>query len=264
MFVHVLIFNTQFYQRPVPTGAQDIGTWLSIFQFLSIAAVITNAALICFTMDVLWDRFSLAGRLWIFIGFQWVLMSIQFISQEIIDDVPLEVQIQMERNEFINLKVIEKVADEDYGVVVQVEEADLVEGGKEKRGPIHCGNLCGIRFKPERPRMRTVKSRRIREDLAPYSVFEYPEAASSAGSWPKPLCRQKDGATAPSIRQQKEAAKEAARANFDTSSYISQAAAVAAPTTYSAVPNPAPPSGKNSPTGPANYSAVPPPAPGYL
>jgi hypothetical protein len=54
----------QFYQRPAPNGAQDIGTWMTIFQVLSIAAVVTNGALICFTMDVLWDRFSLAGRLW--------------------------------------------------------------------------------------------------------------------------------------------------------------------------------------------------------
>jgi len=54
----------QFYQRPAPGGAQDIGTWLTIFQFLSVAAVITNAGLICFTMDVMWDVFDLRGRLW--------------------------------------------------------------------------------------------------------------------------------------------------------------------------------------------------------
>lgn len=54
----------QFYQRPAPSGAQDIGTWMSIFQFLSVSAVITNAALVCFTMNVLWDRFDLSGRLW--------------------------------------------------------------------------------------------------------------------------------------------------------------------------------------------------------
>lgn len=31
---------------------------------MSVAAVITNAGLICFTMDVLWDIFDLRGRLW--------------------------------------------------------------------------------------------------------------------------------------------------------------------------------------------------------
>ncbi len=53
----------QFYQRPVPTGAQDIGTWQTIFAIISVVAVVTNAGLICFTMDVLWD-YSLQGRVW--------------------------------------------------------------------------------------------------------------------------------------------------------------------------------------------------------
>lgn len=47
----------------MPQGAQDIGTWLSIFQFLSIAGVVTNAALVCFTMDVL-DHYTPLGRTW--------------------------------------------------------------------------------------------------------------------------------------------------------------------------------------------------------
>jgi anoctamin-10/anoctamin-7 len=102
-----------FYQRPVPVGAQDIGTWQSIFAIISVAAVITNAALICFTMTVL-STYSLFGRVWIFIGFQWVLISIQFITQAIIPDVPESVEVQLERTAFINDKVIEKVADEDF------------------------------------------------------------------------------------------------------------------------------------------------------
>jgi hypothetical protein len=47
----------------VPNGAQDIGTWLGIFQFLSVAGVVTNAALVCFTMDVLSD-YTPMGRTW--------------------------------------------------------------------------------------------------------------------------------------------------------------------------------------------------------
>jgi hypothetical protein len=235
---------------------------MSIFQFLSIAAVVTNSALICFTMNVLWDIFSLAGRLWIFIGFQWVLMSIQFLAQQVIDDVPLEVTIQQERNEFINLKVIEKVGDEDFGVVANKDEEDIVEDGKGKRGPIHCGNLCGIRCKPERPHVRSVKSRRMRSDIAEFTMFDYPEQATASGAWPKPLSK-KGPAAALSIREQKEAAKAAARAAYDTSSYISPAAAVSGPGVggYSAVAAPAPPSAV---AGAGGYSAVPPPAPGYV
>lgn len=188
----------------------------------------------------------------IFIGFQWVLISLQFLATEVIDDVPLEVNIQMERNEFINLKVIEKVADEDFGVVHNKDEEDMVEEGKTKRGPIHCGNLCGCRCKPAREHLKTVKSRRLRNDLGDFSVFEYPEQASASGAWPKPLAKAREGgAPELSIREQKAAAKAAAKANstYDTSSYLGAVSAVAAPS-----------------SGVAGYSAVPPPPPnaGYV
>ncbi|KAJ1413447.1 calcium-activated chloride channel-domain-containing protein [Ochromonadaceae sp. CCMP2298] len=104
--VKFYIYNLfRFYQRPSPTGAQDIGTWMSIFQFLALAAVVTNAGLICFTMDVLWNLYTIQYRLWIFIGFQWGLFMVQYIAAEMIDDIPREVVIQKQRNEFINLKV---------------------------------------------------------------------------------------------------------------------------------------------------------------
>ena len=67
----------------MPIGGQDIGTWQSIFMIISVAAVMTNGALICFTMDVLQKDspnlneaiyqiggispragFTLQGRLW--------------------------------------------------------------------------------------------------------------------------------------------------------------------------------------------------------
>jgi hypothetical protein len=89
--------------------------------------VITNAGLICFTMTVI-DRFSLQGRVWIFLGFQWVLISLQYILQAVIDDVPEEVEIQLKRTQFINEKVIEHVEDEDFDtqveVLFEVEDAD--------------------------------------------------------------------------------------------------------------------------------------------
>jgi Calcium-activated chloride channel len=73
----------QFYQRPLPEKAEDIGAWQSIFNIMSVIAVCTNAALICFTMDVLVvNKIALTyvGKLWIFIGFQWTIISIQFLT----------------------------------------------------------------------------------------------------------------------------------------------------------------------------------------
>ncbi len=240
--------------------------------------MITNAGLICFTMNVLWNVFDLTGRMWIFIGFQWVLISIQFIASEIIDDVPPEVDIQLQRNDFIHLKVIEKVADEDYGVVHSADDEDeLVDEGRGgKKGPIHCGNLCGFRCKPEREHMRTVRSRRIRTDLEKLSVFDYPTETTATGAWPKPLSKSRSGEKPLSIREMKAANKKAAMdgSNYDTSSYVSNLSAVAAPSNgsgYSPIspgaavvdPNaPAVPTAAN--VGARGYAAVPPPAPGYV
>ena len=39
------------YRRASPTGAQDIGTWQTVFAIMSGAAVVTNGALLVFTMD---------------------------------------------------------------------------------------------------------------------------------------------------------------------------------------------------------------------
>lgn len=43
---------------------------------LSIAAVLTNAGLITFTMDVL-DPLDTSMKFWVFIGFQWICFSLQ-------------------------------------------------------------------------------------------------------------------------------------------------------------------------------------------
>lgn len=119
------------FQRPVPQGAQDIGTWQDIFNIISLASVVTNAALICFTMDVLYKdtqadsskiyqiggitaraNFTLVGRLWIFFGIVATVIAVQFVSAVLIPDVPLEVNIQSERQAFITSKIIDRVEDE--------------------------------------------------------------------------------------------------------------------------------------------------------
>lgn len=103
-----------FYQRPVPIGAQDIGSWQVIFSLVSVVSVVTNAAIVCFTMNVL-DGYSYLGRTWLFIGFQWFLISVQFIISAAIPDTPESVHIQQKRAEFIVSKLILHVEDEDYG-----------------------------------------------------------------------------------------------------------------------------------------------------
>ena len=83
------------YRRPLPKGCEDIGTWQTVFEILSTIGVVTNAALIVFTMKVLilpgWTNY---GRMWIFIGFQWILFLLQYIVSVAVPDVPEVVTIQ--------------------------------------------------------------------------------------------------------------------------------------------------------------------------
>jgi Calcium-activated chloride channel len=51
------------FQRPIPYAAADIGTWQSVFTIMSVICVITNAAIIVFTMNIL-DDLSTPLRYW--------------------------------------------------------------------------------------------------------------------------------------------------------------------------------------------------------
>jgi hypothetical protein len=82
-----------------------IGTWQSIFDLIIAAAVVTNGALIVFTMPVLND-FSDFTRFWIFVGFQWVVFVSQYVIRILIPDIPLEVELQEMRTKHINNALI--------------------------------------------------------------------------------------------------------------------------------------------------------------
>ncbi|RYH21304.1 hypothetical protein EON65_21005 [archaeon] len=158
------------YQRPIPSGAQDIGTWQTIFAIISVASVVTNAALVCFTMDVLWG-YSLQGRVWIFIGFQWVLIMCQFVAQAIVPDIPEDVTIQLERTHFYNEKVVEKVEDEDYD---ETEADDEFEDNHDG-GAAAC---CGL--------VSRSKTKKMRSDLSNMPTLDYPRGIPE-NAWPAPL-----------------------------------------------------------------------------
>jgi len=99
-------------RRPWPAGAQNIGSWQEVLDLVIVAAVITNAAMIAFTMQLLND-YSQYTRYWIFIGFQWVIFAIQFLIRAAIPDEPYDVSIQRQRQDFINAKIIDKEGEED-------------------------------------------------------------------------------------------------------------------------------------------------------
>lgn len=100
------------YQRPIPRSAEDIGNWQAVMSIICIVAIVTNAGLICFTMDVL-DDWKLSDRVWIFFCFQWFLIVLQQLIAWLIPDEPNDFIVQRKRAAFIVDKVINKVPDED-------------------------------------------------------------------------------------------------------------------------------------------------------
>lgn len=89
-----------YYKRVIPIGCQDIGTWLVILQVTACISVITNAAILCFTMGIIpFDGFN---RVWLFIGFQYTIFFIMGVFAYLVDDIPYKVQLQLQRRDYLN------------------------------------------------------------------------------------------------------------------------------------------------------------------
>ena len=58
-------------------------------ELIAFISVSTNAAILCFTMNVL--HVEGPTTVWLFIAFQYFVFMIMFVSERIVDDVPLEV-----------------------------------------------------------------------------------------------------------------------------------------------------------------------------
>ena len=64
------------FQRTKPQGAEDIGTWQTVFTIIAVMAVITNAGLAFFTMGVFSDPSWDGWRVWLFLSYQYVIFGL--------------------------------------------------------------------------------------------------------------------------------------------------------------------------------------------
>ena len=160
-------------RRMRPTPAEDIGIWQTIFWILIVISVWTNVGLICFTQDLLSDlapNQTADGR-WVFdlvsnrtsnaicdrvhslpshhhlysntcfqgmfTGVQWLIFIVMAIAGLSTTDYPVEVGIQLQRQEFVCSKLIEKVPDDHAsGMHEDHEEGDLFSYGRVARDMI--------------------------------------------------------------------------------------------------------------------------------
>jgi hypothetical protein len=107
------------------------------------------------------------------------LISCQYIAQLVIPDVPEDVDIQLKRIAFIHHKIIEKVADEDYGEEALMEVDLGVDESSERHRSHHWCSCC--RF----GHVTTGKTK-VKEIDEEYDVFPYPRNLVPE-TWPLPL-----------------------------------------------------------------------------
>ena len=93
-----------------------------IFVFnISSIFISSFQALIVFTMNLFPKSYTQFQKFWIFIGFQWVMFFVNYVIRAVIPDIPWEIEVQKQRQDFVNKKLIIGEADED---LVAINPAD--------------------------------------------------------------------------------------------------------------------------------------------
>ncbi|CAK4144578.1 unnamed protein product [Aphanomyces euteiches] len=111
-------------RRPNPHGAEDIGTWGTILEIMSTISVMTNVAAVIFVSNHTFSGVSQETKLWAFIVFEHAILLFKYFLSIVIDDVPEDVKLQLDRTKFLVGKVVHLIQDDD--------DADLAKGNKLK------------------------------------------------------------------------------------------------------------------------------------
>eukprot|EP00002_Diphylleia_rotans_P039686 TRINITY_DN9264_c0_g1_i2.p1 TRINITY_DN9264_c0_g1~~TRINITY_DN9264_c0_g1_i2.p1 ORF type:complete len:225 (+),score=38.66 TRINITY_DN9264_c0_g1_i2:55-729(+) len=95
------------FQRPIARRENDIGSYLTILEIMSIAAVCTNSGIIAFTSDVLVDNGlvdedNTAGRVWFAVVLEHLLLITKIAMKFLISDVPDDVRDEMVASEYFS------------------------------------------------------------------------------------------------------------------------------------------------------------------
>lgn len=99
-------------RRTEPRSCEDIGTWFQFLEIISFFAVVTNSALCAFTSTIV-RHYPWATRVWIFIGMTAGLVGLKLFILSLIPDVPIEVDIQLRREQYIVGKVLDDIPDDE-------------------------------------------------------------------------------------------------------------------------------------------------------
>lgn len=102
----------QLFRRPEPRSCEDIGTWYTILEIISFAAVLVNSALVAFTANIT-INYEWYTRVWIFIGMCTGIFSLKIMVAIAIPDLPRDVEIQFKRRDYIIDKIVNNIPDDE-------------------------------------------------------------------------------------------------------------------------------------------------------
>lgn len=118
----------QAFRRPQPRTAEDIGVWQSMIEILGVIGVIYNFGLVIIAGRYM-EHTTYELRWIVFIVVEHAAFLLKYVLSVVIEDVPPEVQMQLDRQEFIVSKVVANVADE--------KDEEFVEGRTPINFTIH-------------------------------------------------------------------------------------------------------------------------------
>eukprot|EP00457_Paulinella_chromatophora_P002611 gb/GEZN01002616.1/.p1 GENE.gb/GEZN01002616.1/~~gb/GEZN01002616.1/.p1 ORF type:complete len:769 (+),score=148.43 gb/GEZN01002616.1/:55-2361(+) len=102
-------------RRPLPRGAQNIGTWQGVLNIVATIAIVTNIAIIIFTSEV-FRHLTPTQRFTIFLFVEHIMLLLKFSVTHFIDDISEKTKMQLEREQYITDLLINGKNDqeEDY------------------------------------------------------------------------------------------------------------------------------------------------------
>lgn len=99
--------------RPLPEGAQDIGSWQPVFETLCYISSITNLTVVVFTNTgpIFGRSYSYEERLIFFIIAEHIVLGAKFVIQSFIPDKTYHTSLQLKRQDYLVDKHIRGVKD---------------------------------------------------------------------------------------------------------------------------------------------------------
>jgi anoctamin-10/anoctamin-7 len=120
-------------RRPEPRGAEDIGTWYSIMEIMASCSVVTNGLIVCFTSvrfcsfvgdDGVVVEGSALRKVITFVLIEHAVFAIKILFGLLVEDVPSDVIMQLDRQDFLVSKLIMLEEDDNDDDLLSGAELD--------------------------------------------------------------------------------------------------------------------------------------------